>query len=770
VAVNSPVINSPTASNGANAIETPKDFGDKPEDQASYWIAQDKVAYDREQKWIKQGRGIIDRYRDKRKVADKGVHRYNVLWSNVQTLRPAIFARAPKPEVDRRFDDQDPVARLSAELLERALSYLLDMHKFDDQMRGCVDDLLLPGRGVMRALYTPHYGDAIPAESDDTSGAPEDVDAGEGYAAASNPEQLREVVSEDAYLCYVFWEDYREGPARKWEDVPWVRFRAFMTRQQLTDRFQAKGKLVNLDSSPHNEASGIDDRDGESMQSLFKKAEIWEIWDKTQKRVLWVAPGSQNLGILDQVNDPLGLQGFFPNADPLLATTTTDTRIPVPDYVEYQDQASELDNITRRIDILLKALKVSGVYAGSEKQVLQQLIGGDENKLIAVDDWAQFMTDKGGIQNLIQFMPIQQVAETLIQLYNARDRCEQVLYQITGMADIMRGSSDPNETATAQQIKAQFGTMRLNDRQRQVANFARDNIRLLANVIAGQFSPQALSEITGYPKLQPMPQPPAGLQPTIMDPQTGQPAPNPQFQQFQQKAQEIQGQNQKAQADFMAACQLLKDDMPHGYRIDIEADSTIMPDEQQEKQSKIEFVQAFTPFLQQAIQGAMALPITAPLSKELTLFLMRGFKVSRPLEEQVEKLFDQMAQMPPQPQGQDQKPQDNGAGDMAKAQADVQGKQIEAQTEQQRIQSEAQTSGQQTQADAATKLQIANTQAQVEAQNNQANQAIQLQKLHQDGAFRAADLQLKERDQEMRAEALRTRELKNASAEASKLQ
>lgn len=760
-------------------IEKASDFGKSPVDQVAYWLAQDKLAEEKERAWVKKARKIIARYRDERPANATDSHRYNVLWSNVQTIKPALYARTPKPDVERRFKDQDPIGRTASIILERALSNAMDGCSFDVQMRAALDDLLLPGRGVCRVLYIPTYGDEIKEEQ--TGDDPDDGEDQEGETApvASTGDEkqtpLREVVFEQVALTYVFWEDYREGPARKWADVPWLRFRAYMTREELVKRFKGKGARVNLDSTAHNEHAQPDKPDqGDQMQSLFKKAEIWEIWDKTEKRVIWVAPGSSELGLLDQVDDPLELPEFFPNPDPLLATMTNDQRIPVPDYMEYQDQASELDTITQRIDRLLRALKVSGVYAGEEKAALQQLIDeGTENKLIPIDDWASFATDKGGLVNLIQWVPIQQVAETLIQLYNARDRVKQVLYEITGMSDIMRGASDPSETATAQNIKVQFGTMRLSERQRMVATFARDCIRLMAHVIAKQVSPQVISMMTGYPQLQPVPPMPQGMQPMVSDPQSGQPMPNPALQQYQQMVAPIIQKNQQLSQEFQAACQLIKEDMPHGFRIDIEADSTIEPDEQQDQQARMAFIEAITPFLQQTIPMTQTLPAAAPLVKELTLFMVRGYKVARTLEEKIEQFFDMMEKQPPAPppgQGDPHAAAAQAAGDQAKAQVQAQGDQAKAQVEAQGNQLQAQTAQAATQSDANTKMQEIQIQAAIAQQNNQANQALAAQKMEQDRQFKTADLVLKQQAQEQQAELAQARLTKIGAAEATGLQ
>lgn len=757
-----------TAVLNASPVEKPSDFGPPPEGTTAYWLAQDRLSEKLERRWIKRSRAIVRRYRDERGSSLLDVHRYNVLWSNVQTLKPALYGRTPKPEVDRRFKDQDDVGRLASMILERAVINSLDGSNFDAQMQAVVEDNLLPGRGVGRVLYIPHFGDEIPDDAANEGGLEEtgesasvgnDGDISHNVSRETIPPRPREVVWEEARFQYEFWEDYREGPARKWNEVPWVRFRAYMTRQQLEDRFGPKGKNVNLDMSltneqvnPTNGRSG--DSKGDPLPDVLKKAEIWEIWDKTNKQVLWMGPGSPECGLLDQSDDPLELPGFFPNPDPLLATTTNDTRIPVPDYVEYQDQANELDKLTARIDILTRALKVSGVYAGAEKQTLQQLVDeGTENKLIPVDDWAQFAGDKGGVSNLIQWMPIQQVAETLIRLYDARDRVKQIIWEITGMSDIMRGASNASETATAQQIKVQFGTMRLNERQRDVARFARDSIRLVANVIAGHFSPQTLSLMTGLPELKPVPAMPPGPQ-MIYDGQTGQPTPSPQMQQWQQIAIPIIQANKAAQQAFETACKLIKDDMPHGFRIDIEADSTIEPDEQAEKQSVNEFMGALVPLLQQIMPICLGNPSFAAFGKELTLFATRHYRVGRGLEDSLEKAFDALGQMPPAPPPGAEKPQDNGQAD---AQAKVASTQIATQGKSQDAAGANQTN-----------LVIQQQKLGMQQQTNAANFQLAAEKQRQDTAFKAANFQLAQQkqaaDEAFRAEQMRRDSIQEAKA------
>lgn len=717
------------ATGDAGSLETRADVDPGDAGIVSFWLTQDKIAAKEERTWVKQARKIIKRYRDERPDNSADVHKFNILWSNVQTLKPALYARTPKADVERRFKDADPTGRLASILLERALEYSLEASDLDSIMDSVVSDRLLPGRGVARVMYVPHFGDPIKEDANDenTTGAAgvvanagdqgeeagsaspgnsagsvaggarpananssgvnggsasdgaNSVDGGVDAGSSSGPAQAeapREVVYEEARIKYEFWEDYREAPARVWAEVNWVRYRAYMTLDELKDRFgKKKAAMVNLDFTPKGSESSETGKDGAA--SIYKKAEIWEIWDKTKREVIWLAPSTPDL-VLDKKADPLKLNGFFPNPDPLLATTTTDKRIPVPDYIEYQDQAIEIDTLTQRINKLTEALRVAGVYAADEKQSLQRLFDAGDNMLIPVEGWAAFAGDKGGLKNLILWLPIQQVAEVLIQLYSARDRSKQILYEVTGIADIIRGSTNPNETATAQGIKAQYATMRLSATQKSVANFARDLIRLTAGVIAEHFSPQTISLITGYPQLlpvPPLPPMPQAPQPSPMaqpmpqqPPMPGQPlqAPQPdpaqaaylqamaQWKQMAAQVQQVQAQNAELQKQFMAAVDMLKKDAAHDFKIDIEADSTIAVDEEADKKSRTEFLGAVIPLLEQVVPLAQGKPEMANLMKEIVMFGIRGFRVARTLEETFEKAFDAIGQLPPpQPEGGD---------------------------------------------------------------------------------------------------------------------
>jgi hypothetical protein len=171
----------------------------------------------------------------------------------------------------------------------------------------------------------------------------------------------------------------------------------------------------------------------------------------------------------------------------------------------------------------------------------------------------------------------------------------------------------------------------------------------------------------------------------------------------------LQNLDQATQANFEAARALLADDVLRNYRIDIETDSTIAIDENQDKQSRIEFMQAVTPFIDKSMQVIQSTPAFAPLMTELLMFTVRGFKAGRGLEATLEQAMVQAQQMAQQAQQQPQQPDPQ----MLKLQADMQMKQAQLQFEQEK---------------AAAKMQLEQQKAQIDLQLAQATQALDLQK------------------------------------------
>ena len=630
-------------------------------------------SYDNEfKKWDARATKIIRRYRDD--VRNNGTTgyeaaRFNVLWSNVQTLVPAVYARMPKADVSRRFSDSDPVGRVASLLIERTLDYEIEHYSdFRSAMKNAVEDRFLGGRGTAWVRYDPHIKKQdVPEDGWQITDVSEnESDEGE-YGRPANfmggtEAEPEEIESECAPVDYVHWKDFGHNSARTWEEVTIVWRWVYMSEDAVRERFgEELCRKIPFDASPdaltkYGQGSRMND-----------KAKICELWDRETGKAYWLHENVPET--LDERDDPLELEGFFPCAKPLYATTTSDNLIPIPDFILYQDQAQELDILTDRIDGLVKALRVRGVYDASQPALQRLLTEGDNNTLIPVDKWMAF-SEKGGLKGSIDLLPLDQIANTLLQCYQAQSNIKGQIYEITGISDIIRGVGAASETATAQQIKGQYAGLRLRQMQDSVAMFASELLRIKAQIICTKFQDKTILE--------------------------------------QAAAQQMSPADQQM---IPAALQLIRNSPLRSFRIQVDADSLVQLDENQNKQDRVEFLNAFSNFLREAVPAGQSTPELAPMLLEVMKFGVSGFKQANAIEGTIDTALQQLVQKsaqnaqnpPPNPemmkiqaqqQSEQMKVQADAQMEQARAQADIQIEQMKAQLnaqmESQRQQHEAQ--------------------------------------------------------------------------------
>lgn len=625
------------------SVEGPEDYGSGPAGKAKRWIAEISMAEKECQSWWEQSRKIERRYRDERNSLSETETRFNVLWSNVQTLAPACYARPPQPVVGRRFRDADPVARAASTVLQRNLLEGIEQTDLHGTVKQCVLDWLLSARGTVWLRYEPHFvteqrpGMVAPS-SDDGAPTPDD----DGVQTSDEPDEAEERVAwETVEVDFVNREDFLHSPARTWKEVRWVGRKVRMTRGAGIERFGKKFQNVPLDWKPAHIPEGAEL--GPEYET-FKRAVVIEIWSLEDRKVLWIAPGYGEEP-LDERDDPLKLERFFPCPKPMFGTVTNETLVPVPDYKEYQDQAGELDELTGRLDQIAKAIKVAGTYDASVPALARIFTEGIENELIPVDDWRSF-AQKGGLEGCLDLLPMQDLIQVLQALAEVRSAVKNDLYEETGIADILRGSTQPEETATAQRIKGRYATMRLSERQTEVARFVRDILRLMAEIMCHHFSPETLalasnfseSELAKDAPAPPMPQQPQGMPGAPMAPQM--PAMPP------------------GQMLLMQAIGLLKNDKLRGFRVDVEDQSTIAADDDAEKKQRTEFLTAVGSFLNEAMQVPPQLAgAVAPTLGKMLLFGVRAYKAGSEMESAIEEMVTKLQQVSMQPTPPDPKTQ-----------------------------------------------------------------------------------------------------------------
>ena len=558
----------------------------------------------------------------------KGERRFAMLYANQEVLRPAVYARPPVPVVVPRFQDAGSVPKEASQVLERALLTNSDLEGLDERMRSVRDDFLLEGRGV---------------------------------AWVRQADQGRVTVERLAR------RDFVHEPARTWSEVGWVARRAFLTRNQVKARFPRADRSMLVFEERRGEDAGA------SAKGAARKAAIWEMWSKTENRVVWFAESARGDGgddhLLDARNPYLDLMGFFPCPPPIYGVTERDSLIPVPDFVFYKDQAEEINELTQRISALSDALRMRGFYPAGASDVsdaLEAAIRSDEDGAVLIPVASLASLGAGSLKDSVIWMPVRDVAVTIKELVALRAQLIQDVYQITGISDIVRGATNPNETASAQQLKAQWGSVRIRERQAALSRLARDITRLVGEVMAENTEADDLQRLaqTTLKRDADLVEPMRALQMQIGQATSQGKDARPLQEQLHRLAQTV---------TIEKVVGFLRNERVRAFAIDIETDSTIQPDEDAEKQRRTEFLTAMGAFFAQMGPVVQGLPQAGPFVGEALRFAAGGFRAGRQLEDAIEDVAKKIAESANQPQGPTPEQQKAQAeAEMAKAkQADA---------------------------------------------------------------------------------------------------
>ena len=146
-------------SDGTTGVEHERDIGTT----VARWDAELR-SYERlSENWRKDAGHIEDRYQLQGEGESAGRYqhtfiggdkpKFNILWSNIQTMLPALFSKEPTPVVERRHKDPDPIGRIAAQILERALMTEMEDDDLPQVGERAVLDNLIAGRGTLWVRY-----------------------------------------------------------------------------------------------------------------------------------------------------------------------------------------------------------------------------------------------------------------------------------------------------------------------------------------------------------------------------------------------------------------------------------------------------------------------------------------------------------------------------------------------------------------------------------------------------------------------------------------
>jgi hypothetical protein len=341
---------------------------------------------------------------------------------------------------------------------------------------------------------------------------------------------------------------------------------------------------------------------------------------------------------------------------------------------------------------------------------------------------------QGSNRQFVQFLPLQEFAAAITGLLEARRELIQNFYELSGISDIMRGATDAGETLGAQQLKSQFGSVRVREKVDELQRVARDVARITAEIIAEKFTADDIQDMAQM-KLptraelkkslddleaaarQEMEQIEAQAMEAAEQARASQdPAQSQQLvQQFEQAQQQVMAKYQpqiasiRQEVPIEDVMDLFRDQKARAFAIEIETDSTIMVDEMAEKQNRGEFLQAFTGATA-SIQPLLAAgEAGATLAGGMIKFALAPYRAGRELDGMIDDFIEAAPQIMEQAaEGDDQglaeaqmklaeaetiKAQaamENVKAKAAKDQADMQGKMQELQAKASKDQQDAQ--------------------------------------------------------------------------------
>lgn len=603
----------------AEAQAKPTYDGDKLQKEGGKWMERIHAAEKREHDWRLSAEAAETAYSGNNKNGKGKVYAFNILHSNVETIVPAIYNSTPIPDVRRRWTEtpidepkppqqqqqgqqldpraiqafqqaiqqyqvkvaQDKAEKDYGDMIERAITVQIDDDRLDTEIERSAQDAFLAGRGIVR----------VKMEAD-----------------------LQEEQISGERICFeaISWRDYRQGPGTRWENVEWIAFRHCVPRETLENDIADKAML----DSQTTPATGLDDNDDDVA--------FWEIWNKEKKEVSFVREHDNKM--LNKKPDPLGLKEFFPIPHPVQPLALTGKMTPVCPFSIYRQLADELDTITVRINKVMKGLKVRGIMAGDATKLVE-LADADDNE-IRVETDLEGLAQTGGLEKAIMWWPVEQAVKVLAQLYQQRDILKASIYEITGISDIVRGASHASETATAQQIKTQWGSLRIQKMQRLIERQVRDIFCIMAELITSKFSDKTLYQMTAIEMTD-------GIR------------------------------------------QLMNEPVLASYRVDVESDSTVRADLTHQKKDMTEFLSGTANFFSTMGPLIQESPEAAGPVAEIYASMARVFKLGRNAESALEELKSIAKKAGDQPRPNPEA--DKMQADMQIKQAEMQMKQAEGQ-------------------------------------------------------------------------------------------
>ena len=491
---------------------------------------------------------------------------YPLLWSVVSVQSAAVYSDTPVPDVRCRGSQDNPAYKEAATVVQRALEVTVDNTQFDDNMRKSTQDMLVAGLGLPRVKV-----DSVIVEED-----PE-----------GNELDVPQIPEQEVRIEHVPWSRFGWEPCSNWVHVNWIYFEHHLYPAEVKKRWPDAQIGANEEENVNRDKSRRSRTKNEKARVV-----IYEVWNKKTLEVLIIAEGSTEP--LEVISDPLQLEQFFPIPIPMMTTVASDDLIPTPDYTMIKSFDKELQRLYKRRRALTEQIKAASLHDASliEIEDMEEVSDGDS---VPVSNLEARM-DGGDLRKSILFWPLDERVNALRTVTEQIQLIRQHVDDLLGIADVIRGGSNPQDGQDTNKIKERWAGIRLRPKQIMVQEQVRDLFALMAEVLVEHVTKENLERMT-----------------------------------------------QMAISD--EAYRVLRDDKLRELVVDVETDSTVARDEFAERRERGELLQALNQYVQVVAPAVMQNVVPADLAKEMLKIAVDPYKkYSRDMDDVIEKLPDQMQQ------------------------------------------------------------------------------------------------------------------------------
>lgn len=586
--------------------------------------------------------------------------RYPLWWSCFEIRKPIVLSRLPIP-ICKDTQGDDALGRTVCVISERFIKGILKTFDALPVFYTGRDDFLVTNFGWIRAFYKAEQHEEpekmrvqmlppMPPMDEqgqpllDEQGQPLPPDPNqppmfmaENGQPVQNPLEDEEgfyvltgseitITDEMVYLDHGLYTDlYVDPNIRRWSKCKKLAFAYEYTYRDFKAQFGEKALSTLVQETIDDHKNG-------------KPIIVYEYWDYFTREVKWFAENSEDFfqpstliplgeeareveprgreSLMEgesadeeraDSSDIYGLSDFFPCVEPLLLNAPTDEFWPVPEFFQVQDMLEDVHQIVSRMFLLTKAIRVRFLFDGSVPELASLVGETGEGGGLSVPNLSQVLLNgKGTLAQLVAYFPVAEMIEGLQNMYQAFQQRLDMIFQATGMNDLIRGqTSEGDKTLGERQLEGKYAMNRIAPYQEAVQIWIKRNYELLMEMGFKTFSDESIDEY---------------ITPQTLDEEDRQ--------------------------RYTAALELAKSNRKKRFRLDFETDSTIAINEQYQRAAATELANTLTKAMESVAKVAETMPELAATELAVLKHLISQFtdgklfidEITKSIEEVIEKV------------------------------------------------------------------------------------------------------------------------------------